>query len=463
MNMTLYQAFIPLGMVRFIILLEGLITISVELLVIRQLMPVAGNSLIVTSTVIGVFLLFLAIGYLKGGYIKAHYLQQLIFNFSFTLLWIGAGLSTLVIHYYFYYMQKLWSLWGTLALYLLILVAPIVYWLGQTLPILTNYFNKDRSIAAISGQALYWSTLGSCLGAIMTLALLNWLGVAWMVMLNCGLLALLIAIIFHYTAVNYKLALLLIMALVGIGMMNVSHERATYVRTNHYANYAVVPLQVLPAQRIGRALFINRSFGSFLDMACKGTDYIEKIKQLLFNELKLQHRDILVLGAGGFTLSAEYTFGNSFTYVDIDPMLPFIAEQDFLKQAIQGEFIAADARVFVQQTSKKFDVIISDAYSHTIAIPSHLLTFEYFQAIYRMLKNPGWAVFNIIAHPQLNDAYAKRIDNTISAVFSSCMKIPLSLAAEQSNIIYLCYKNQYNEDKQIYTDDLHHIAIDSAF
>jgi predicted membrane-bound spermidine synthase len=52
--------------IAIILLFEGFITISVELILIRQLIPFYGNSVIVTSVFIGIFLLFLAIGYWRG-------------------------------------------------------------------------------------------------------------------------------------------------------------------------------------------------------------------------------------------------------------------------------------------------------------------------------------------------------------------------------------------------------------
>ena len=76
-----------------IIFLEGFVSVSIEILTIRQLIPVAGNSVIVTSLIIGVFLLFLALGYQKGGTQQKNLQKILQFNFSFAAIWLGIGLS----------------------------------------------------------------------------------------------------------------------------------------------------------------------------------------------------------------------------------------------------------------------------------------------------------------------------------------------------------------------------------
>jgi hypothetical protein len=64
---------------------------------------------------------------------------------------------------------------------------------------------------------------------------------------------------------------------------------------------------------------------------------------------RLTDRDILVLGAGGFTLSHREPL-NRYTFVDIDPAIRAIAEREFLREPAIGEFIATDARRFVADT-----------------------------------------------------------------------------------------------------------------
>ena len=50
-----------------IIFIEGFVSVAVEILTIRQLIPFAGSNVVVTSLIIGIFLLFLSIGYWRGG------------------------------------------------------------------------------------------------------------------------------------------------------------------------------------------------------------------------------------------------------------------------------------------------------------------------------------------------------------------------------------------------------------
>src|SRR5436190_18774016 len=72
-----------------IILIEGFVTISAEILTIRQLLPLVGNSVIVTSLIIGVFLLFLAYGYRRGGQYQDRYEEILKSNFTKSAIFLG--------------------------------------------------------------------------------------------------------------------------------------------------------------------------------------------------------------------------------------------------------------------------------------------------------------------------------------------------------------------------------------
>lgn len=445
-----------------LILLEGFVTISVEILAIRQLIPMVGNNVIVTSIIIGIFLLFLALGYLKGAYIRKDYLEKLAKNFTLANVWIGIGLSSWFIQLFFewFYQHIIAFEFTTLTFYLLFIIAPIVYWLGQSLPILTNYFKYTTHVGAISGRALYWSTIGSFLGALATtLILFNWLGVASTVFINCLLLVLLLAVL---TVQQPKLWFLLICSIIVLYMafvFNIQYGRNLFVATNNYGDYVVKRNMEISSGRIGDVLLINHSFSSFIDHDKKGAGYIERIKTILFKELKLTHKKILVLGAGGFSLSAENNFDNEFTYVDIDPDIRKIVERYFIS-TIHGVFIAEDARTYVHKKNKLYDVVVSDVYSHKVSIPAHLLTFEYIKSIYDILVNDGIAVFNIIARPLLDDPFSKRVDNTIQSVFTNCMKIPTHIKLEKTNIIYVCYKHSNNNDRTIYTDNYNNSTLD---
>lgn len=438
----------------FVILIEGFVTISAEILTIRQLLPVAGNSVIVTSLIIGVFLLFLAYGYRRGGQYKENYVEVLKRNFTLSAIWLGLGLSYIFIYWFFSVFRShlhSYVLWALTA-YLLVVTAPLVYILGQTVPITMNVIKQAETTGATGGKILHLSTIGSFLGAVVTsLLLMHFLGVAWTVFVNCALLALLTLILFKGKQDSLRIAILVV-TLIMAYRFNVSVEKNIFVATNTYANYEV---DNVPS---GKVLVINGGPSSLIDSKNQAFPYIEYIKKILFQDLNFRNKDILILGAGGFSLTANGTQQNRVVYVDLDGDIHDVVKKNYLDK-IQGEFIAGDARIFLQTTPKKYDAIVSDVYSNMRTIPANLLTREYFELVNNALSNTGIALFNIIARPMMNDAYSERVDNTIRSVFPHCLSVPIHYIDTGANIIYICQKNAKIQ-RGLYTDNLNQSTLD---
>ncbi len=425
-------------------------------------MPFVGNSVVVTSLIIGVFLLFLAIGYRRGGIVDSDYRQVLISNFTHAAIWLGIGISYTFVSIFFILLQDLTALHPlvSLSFYLLVVLAPLTYLLGQTIPISTHFFSQGFSVGKISGNALYLSTIGSFLGAVLTsLFLLNYLGVAWTVFINFMLLCLLVLLLIDSIAKAIYRLILLFVAMSVTYIFNVSAENILFVKTNAYANYQVEENIDISPYEGGKIFMINNSISSYLNEERQGARYIEFIKKILFHDLQLTHKKILAIGAGGFTLSAESDYGNDFTYVDIDKDISSVAEEYFVSD-INGHFIAQDARIYLADMTDEYDVIISDAYTHRFSIPSYLLTREYFLNLRSALHSDGYALFNLIASPLLDDAYSKRVDNTIASVFPNCMKIPLDYKKGLTNIVYVCKKSSQEYDTMLYKDNLNRAELD---
>ncbi len=444
---------IPLKFVFCLLLIEGFITISLEILSIRQLLPFVGNSVIVTSLIIGVFLLFLSFGYYIGGNCNKNHLEKLQLNFSIAACLAGVGLSYAFCQSFFRFSEIFFgsSRLSSLLMYLLFILAPVVLLLGQTIPITTNFFKKSDSVNKISSQTLFLSTMGSFLGAVLTsLVLLNFFGVAETIFFNVLLLLFLSLTISFLIRKNRTIQLFLFFIVGGyLFHLNVNYQNNLFLLTNNYANYQVYEDNKNNIH--SSYLLVNNASMSKIDENNKGFEYVEYIKNLAFQQLKLTNKKFLIIGAGGFSFSQENTFNNTFTYLDIDPSIKEVSEKYFLHSPIKGKFIGIDARVYFNQQTTRFDFILSDPYTKK-NVPSALLTKEYFTRLKQHLTNNGYVVFNIIADPFLRDAYSKRVDNTLTSVFRNCTKHPMNYES-LTNIIYVCLKTSNENDLQIYTDN----------
>jgi len=189
--------------------------------------------------------------------------------------------------------------------------------------------------------------------------------------------------------------------------------------------------------------------------------YVQHLRRIITGELGLYERDILVLGAGGFTLSHREPT-NRYTYVDIDPKIRAIAEQRFLKEPMRGTFIVDDARRFVRTTDKKFDAVVLDVFSSHTSIPGHLVTQEFWHDTRRTLTPKGVLLVNLILDGRLETPYARNLLATIESVYGRCAVEVLHKSQPLSNVIVSCYNTSRAGQGAPYTDERNGADVDLA-
>jgi predicted membrane-bound spermidine synthase len=451
---------------------EGFVALAAQMLTIRQLMPFVGNNVIVTSLIIGFFLLALAIGYWEGGRVEEDAVKRLIRNFSASGLWLGVGLSYIFLAYWFFMGAKIvtGNLYFLLMAYLLIVTVPPVFWLGQTVPIIMNLWKEKLRVGAIGGRVLQLSTFGSFLGAVLTsVILINFFGLGWTVFATSSLLLVLAWLLSLKKEQWVVTSLALVIFMSFLFWLNVFATQKIFVATNNYGQYQVFN-DIDVDKHQGKMLVINNSASSFVSADGKAFPYIERIKKIVFDDMHLRDQSILVLGAGGFSFSAENAYGNHVTYVDVDPAIEEIVKKHYLTH-INGNFIGADARVFVQNTTEQYPAIIIDVYSNQTTIPAHLLTVEFFAAVNKVLTTHGVAIFNVVANAMLTDPYSQAIDSGLRAVFKNCVIFPQDYENAAINIVYACQKNDGLDLKKLlmepqakyYTDDRNRATWDQQY
>lgn len=438
-----------------ILFIEGLVSLSYQMLYIRQIGSNVGNSVDIVSWIIGIFLIALAVGYKTGGEYKGEYENKLSLNLIKASIIALIGLSYIFIEVFFKTVGNIIGYYYSMIVYCLLIVAPATYYLGQTLPLMTNK-NIGESVSEISGNILFLSTIGSFLGAILTTnILLKYLGIAYtLLIISCLLISL--NFVLNIDTKSKIKSFVCLVFLIGFSCVNIVYEKSNFIKTNQYANYKFeVFTNKQDDNKIIKIFRSNNSYSSLLfkdkelDTDFKTMGYIKSINEFLFGDLKLTNKDILVIGAGGFVLSYGIT-ENRFTFVDIDPQIKDIAEKAFLKKDVNGRFIAMDGRGFVNNTNEKYDVVISDAYSGARSIPESLTTIEYFNKLKDSTKENGWIILNVIQSPKFENEYSKNISATLHHVFGMCLTKVSDFSKEMANVIYLC-KNTSNG--KVYTDD----------
>jgi hypothetical protein len=295
-----------------IVFIEGFCSLGAEVIALRRLVPHIGSSIVVTAPTIGFFLLALALGYAAGAKVTGNYTAIVARNFLIAAALAGVGLAGVSVDWMFAHLQPV------LVAYLFFIggvLCPLAWLLGQTVPILTNLMKHARTGEA-SGLALYWSTLGSFLGSVsLSLLVMQWLGVSAAVF-ACAL-GLVIGSLLLAQRNAKIIAFSLSTAALAAGF-NLQHE---VTADTAYAEYIVGGV-TLTGQQNPRAFWVNKSTASLIDESepPNYTRYIKHLRQILLDDLGFRDKEILVLGAGGFTLSHREPL-NRYTYVDIDPAI----------------------------------------------------------------------------------------------------------------------------------------------
>ena len=435
-----------------IVFIEGYCSLGAEIIALRRLIPHIGSSIVVTAPTIGLFLLALALGYHSGSRVATNYRAVVARNFLISAALMGAGLAGGSVNAIFAGSSAAMAY----LIFIGSILCPLAWLLGQTVPILTNLMLAQRSGEA-AGRALYWSTLGSFLGSVtLSLGVMQFFGVWAAVLLGALMLV-------AGSALVQKPRPLAAALLAGVAAISVATNVADRQRADTaYADYEVEPV-VRGGMISPRAFRVNNQVASVVDSSepPRYARYVQHLRRILLEDLAFTDRDILVLGAGGFTLS-HHEPANRYTYVDIDPAIRRIAERDFLREPARGEFIATDARRYVVDTLHRYDAVVVDVYSSRTSIPGHLVTREFWRDTRHALKPGGALLANLILDGKLESPYARNLLATIESAYGRCAVEVLNKSAAHSNVIVTCFTGEPGEAARIYVDERNLADLDSA-
>jgi spermidine synthase len=155
---------------------------------------------------------------------------------------------------------------------------------------------------------------------------------------------------------------------------------------------------------------------------------------------------VLMEGLGGGSTSRAYQHYYTNVMVDtveIDPVVIDVAKKFFNVQETPTHRIHTnDGRIFLRQTTNRYDVILMDAYSTTrygSSLPRQLTTKEFFTIASQHLTTNGVLAYNVIG--QLQGFRATVIGSmyrTLKDVFPNVYMFP---AQESQNIVFVATKS----------------------
>ncbi len=386
--------------------LAGMAVLIIEITAIRMLAPFFGNSIFTISSVIGIILAALGLGYYLGGSLADRKPSAAWF---FSLIVI-AGFSVLLLQFLNAVLlpgiaYKLSLINGPLIVSFLMFFLPAMF-LAMLSPFaitLVHAREAGKGVGNASGLVFFWSTLGSIAGSLATGFLLipHWgigniiagTGSGLVLLGGAGLLAT------RRLPKILPVGLALVGLISGIALAHVGTADGRSVVFAADGLYEKIVIRDSPLRgRTARVLLqdLGISGGLYLDdggMAFDYTQYFD-LYRLFTPELKTA----LAIGGGAYTVPRSILHDSPRAIVDvaeIDPSLHALALRYFdLPEDARLRNHVIDGRRFLHDTAERYDLIFSDAYRSFISAPPQFATLEFFRLARSRLKENGVLIAN---------------------------------------------------------------------
>ena len=374
--------------------LEGFSTLAVEVIAIRLAIPVAGSSMTLTGVMLGVVLFALSAGYWRGGELSSRWdAAQTRRALTRNLLLAGAVYAAVSFPFEARLLDAVlgWEigLGPGIGIMAVLLFVPPVYLASQTVPMLAELINSEGKAGKASGKVLFFSTVGSVAGGILTpVWLFPWLGVRVSTYIVCALLAAAAGIMAFG---RVKPAAMLgvaaaVAAAVWMAGIAAAPEAVRYAFDSAHQSIRVTE-EKADDGRMERVLSMNggRASGVYVDGGETSFNYVREAGQALRAAGSAR---VLVIGAAGFTFprdAARLPFVEQVDAVDVDPVVLDVAERHFLLAPVPAKvrFLPLSARYALRQCrreGRRYGFAFVDAYAGK-GIPDELLTVEFFSDV----------------------------------------------------------------------------------
>jgi spermidine synthase len=380
----------------------GAAVMVLELLGSRVVAPYLGTSLWVWTSLIGVVLGSLAVGYSWGGRIGDRHPSGRLLGW----ILLGAGayvtLSALVQASFLSYLSRLVSdlRVGAVLAAVGLLAVPSVF-LGMVAPYLVRVrIDEVKTAGRTVGRLYALSTVGSIFGTFLagfwlvptfgTTRLLTGLGVA------------LLLLSFFVGAGDRKrraAAAAAVLTLAAVGWLSRESAPGVVDIDTLYSRVRVYDSDDLYG-RTTRIMSIDGRTSTVMAL----DDDLAALGYLRFFDLAAHFvddlRNVLMIGGAGYSYPRSFVARHpqaSMLVLEIDPRVTELARRYFrLEDQPRLQIRHGDGRVFLNHSEELFDAILIDAYSSLHSVPHHLTTLEAARHMHRSLRPGGVLMANVI-------------------------------------------------------------------
>lgn len=457
---------------------SGALTMMLELIAARVLSPYVGSSNLVWTTIIGIMLISMSIGYWVGGKIADKNKENDIKILSRFLL-VSAIATSFIPILEVEFIDALSQIIDNLVL--VAIISTIItfgipsFLLATVSPIAVKIKNESMEfVGATSGKISSLSTIGSIFGTFFAgFVLIPNFGVR-NIILGCSILLWVLSIyLFKFNKEDIKIFLFMFLELVIIIALNLLGryffvvENPDIIRDvdSEYSRIWVREINTYKTLQVDTGLesYINQETG---EMGARYLYYYD-----LFEYYNKDAENTLMIGGAAYTYPMHYLkkFENKkIDVVEIDEKMTNIAEEEFGLDRNNPNLglITQDGRSYLNYNEKKYDAIFIDAFKGLNA-PFELTTYEAMKKAYDSLNENGLVITNIISSIEGEESdFIKYEYSTYKAVFDDVKVLKVNPDIEnevEQNLILIGIKGNGNiaDDKETeYSELLNNEIID---
>ena len=440
----------------------GAMTMVLELVAARVLSPYVGSSNLIWTSIIGIMLVFMSLGYWAGGKIsdKNHDINDLsqfilISAISTSIIPI---LETIIVNNLAQVIEQLIIVAIISAIFIFGIPS---FMLATASPIAVKLKNEEeKKVGSVSGKISSLSTIGSIFGTFFAgFVLIPNVGVS-NIIIGSSILLLMLSILIHpkkdkkYVISMIIVTLVIILlCLTGKYLFKIAHLDVIKDEDSEYSRIWVKDIKV--ADNVSyKTLQVDTELESYMneqtgEMAAKYLGYYD-----LFEYYNKNAKDALLIGGAAYTYPKHYLKrydDKKIDVVEIDPKMTQIAEEEFdldVNNPNLGIY-HQDGRSYLNYSKNKYDVIMIDAFTGR-NVPFELTTYEAMCNAKRMLNEGGIVMTNVISSLEGKDSkFIKHEYATYKKVFDDVKLFMVNTQDKNQvqNLILIGIKGESNIDK----------------
>lgn len=426
-----------LVLVQVLVAAAGLV---VEIVAGRMLAPYVGMSLYTWTAVIAVVLAGFSFGHWAGGHIAQNQPSKALAQtaLAMALAALSTALTLIILRAVAGSVISGVENAGAAILVLACIIAFLPsFFAGIPSPVLARTVvdlkpgGEGRALGAIFAAGSFGAIAGTLAAGFV---FISWLGTALtilvVVVVYIGLAALLhlaAGAASHRWSTAIVSAVALALGLYNLSAAQVCTKESRYycIRIIDFSGQAGAEAKLMVLDHLGHGINVADDPGQLI------TPYVALMDRVLNLRLGAPPSSAFFIGGGAYTLPRAWRAAapsSHITVAEIDPAVTTLAQREMWLPTEGLDIHHADARVVLNRLQRRFQVIVGDAFTD-IAVPSHLVTQQFFDLVKRRLQPGGVYVMNVVDHAdRLHALLAVR--RTLNAVFPS-----VEVFAEEGDLV----------------------------